>query len=151
MFNNIYTLWGIRFTQLILGSTFFFVNTPLYSYNEMKVTPDTLTVTEHNDGDTVQVSIGTILILKLEAVPGTGYAWHADPAKSKDLIMIEEPIFVPREIDSTNMAIGAPAYQVFSYRAQKEGTEILKLCYMRVWEKDKPPLKTFSITVSIQK
>jgi predicted secreted protein len=117
----------------------------------MKDTPDTLIVTENNNGDTVQVVLGTILILKLEAIPGTGYGWYTNTAKSKYLIMIEEPIFLPKEIDSTNTVIGSAAYEVFRFNAQEEGTEILKLYYMRRWEKNKPPLKSFSIIVSIQK
>ena len=52
----------------------------------MQDTPDTLILTEQNNGDTVQVSLGTILILKLEAIPGTGYAWNVDMAKSNYLI-----------------------------------------------------------------
>lgn len=149
MFNNIYPAWGIKITLFFI-LVFFFINNSLYSHNIMKNTPDTLTFTEHNNGDSVQVAPGTILILKLEAIPGTGYAWHADPAKSKYLIKIEEPIFLPKEIDSTDTPIGAPTYQVSRFRAQKEGTEILELYYMRIWEKKKPPLKTFSITVSIK-
>ena len=151
MFNNIYTACGIKITQFIFSLIIFFMNNPLCFSFEMKDTHDTLTITGHNNGDTVQVAPGTILILKLEAIPGTGYAWQIDPAKSKYLIMIEEPIFLTKEIDLTNIVIGAAAYQVFHYSAQKEGTEILKLYYMRIWEKNKPPLKSFSITVSIQK
>lgn len=151
MFYNIYTACGAKITPFIFILLIFFMNNSSYSYNEMKDTPDTLTVTEHNNGDTVQVAPGTILILKLEAIPGTGYGWYADTAKSKYLITIGEPMFLPKEIDSTGTAMGAPAYQVIRYRAQKEGTEILELRYMRVWEKNKPPLKTFSITVSIRK
>jgi inhibitor of cysteine peptidase len=151
MFYNIYMVWGIKVAQFIFILICFHINNSLYSYNEMQDTPDTLILTEQNNGDTVQVSLGTILILKLEAIPGTGYAWNVDMAKSNYLIKIEEPVFLPKEIDSTITPIGAPAYQVFRYRAQKEGTEILAMCYMRVWEKNKPPLKTFSITVSIQK
>ena len=117
----------------------------------MKDTPDTLTVTEHNNGDTVQVALGTILILKIEGIPGTGYAWHVVKAKPNLLTMIEEPIFEPKKDDLTSGPLGAPTYNVFRYRAQKEGTEIIELYYMRVWEKHKPPLKTFSISVNIQK
>ena len=133
MFNNIYMACGIKITQFIFSLIIFFMNNPLCFSFEMKDTPDTLTITGHNNGDTVKVAPGTILILKLEAIPGTGYAWHTDTAKSKYLIMIEEPIFLPKEIDSPNTVIGSAAY------------------YIRIWEKNKPPLKSFSIIVSIQK
>lgn len=137
--------------QYLFVLMFLLINISLYSYNDMKETADTLTVTESNNGETIQITRGTILFIKLEAIPGTGYGWHSDSVKPKYLIPVEEPVFLPKEVDSTGMAIGAPAYQVFCYRAQKEGTEFLELHYKRVWEKDKPPLKTFSITVNIRK
>ncbi len=117
----------------------------------MKDTPDTLTVTEHNNGDTVHIALGATLIIKLDAIPGTGYAWHVDKAKLNLLTLIGEPIFEPKKKDLTNGPLGAPTFNVFRYRTEKEGTEILELCYKRFWEKNKSPLNTFSITVSIQK
>jgi inhibitor of cysteine peptidase len=126
------------------------MNETLGSSVEMQNTPDTLTITEQCDGETIQVAPGTIVIIKLEAIPGTGYGWHSDSVKSDYLNMMHEPVFLPTEIDSTKTTIGAPEYQVFQYRANKKGTEKLMLSYMRKWEKDKPPLKSFSITVSIQ-
>ena len=151
MFYNSHKTCGIIISLFIFSRIIFFMNNHLSFNFEMKDAPDTLTITGHNNGDTVQVEPGTILILKLEAIPGTGYAWHTDTAKSGYLIMIEEPIFLPKKIDSAETAIGSAAYQVFRFSAQKEGTEILKLHYMRIWEKNKPPLKAFSITVNIQK
>ena len=150
MYYNINAAWGRKIVQFLLIFFFFLCNF-LYSCDERKDTPDTLIVTEHNNGDTVQVALGTALILKLEAIPGTGYSWHVGKAKSNLLVMIEEPTFESQKSNLTSGLLGAPAYHVFRYRAQKEGAEILELSYIRVWEKNKPPLKTFSITVNIKK
>jgi len=65
--------------------------------------------------------------------------------------MIEDPKFEPKKQDTTDKPLGAPEYHVFRYCAQNAGTEVLELGYMRGWEKNKPPQKTFSITVSIRK
>jgi predicted secreted protein len=65
--------------------------------------------------------------------------------------MIEEPKFEPKKQDVKNQPLGAPEYNVLRYCAQNTGREVLELGYMRGWEKNKPPLKTFSITVSIRK
>jgi len=141
---------GIKIAVCLFFPIFIFMNKTLGSSVEMTNPPDTLTITEQCDGETIQVALGTILIIKLEAIPGTGYGWHSDSAKSDYLNMMNEPFFLPTEIDSTKTTIGAPAYQVFQYRAHKKGNGKLKLSYMREWEKDKPPLKSFSITLSIQ-
>jgi inhibitor of cysteine peptidase len=148
MFRNIYIESGIKISQFLVGLLFFFMNNSLCFSNEKINTSDTLTITFQNNGDTIQVSPATTLMLKLESIPGTGYAWYADPVKY--LVLIELPVSVPGENDTPDTAIGAPVCQIFRYLAEKEGTEVLKLFYMRLWEKNKPPLNSFTITVDIQ-
>lgn len=148
--NHTYKTNRIKIALFLFLLIFIYLNETLGSSFVMNNPPDTLVITERCDGEKVQVPLGTILIIKLEAIPGTGYGWYADSAKSDYLNMIHEPVFLPTEVDSTETTIGTPAYHVFQYLARKKGTEKLKLCYMRAWEKDKPPQKSFSITVSIQ-
>ncbi|GEM_PF-3839360 len=146
MNNNI--IHAIKITFFCIPILFFF-NMPIYSAMEIKDTHDTLTITQQDNGDTFTVAPETVIMLQLEATPGTGYGWYAK--SSICLNRIEEPVFLPNQADTANILMGAPTVEVFFYRAIKEGLETLQLSYMRQWEKDKPPLKTFSITLRIKK
>jgi inhibitor of cysteine peptidase len=151
MCSAVRTLGGLSIARIAVGVMLLFVPNVSSAYDEMNKLRDTLTITERNSGDTVNVALGTIVILNLETIPGTGYAWHVDPAKPTHLRAIGKPVFLSKKIDTTKTAMGAAAHHVFRYRAAKEGTEVLAMSYRRAWEKNKPPLKTFSITISIHR
>lgn len=118
-------------------------------YSAMQDTPDSVTITEKDNGHKTKVALGCILVLKLGANPGTGYAWHIVRNEPALLQSSGESIFEPIIDETKKGSIGAPAFQVFRFKAQKKGTEALELHYMRKWEKTSP-LKKFSITVEIQ-
>jgi len=63
----------------------------------------------------------------------------------------EQSIFVPidRHEDTKIALVGASEYQVFRFKAQSCGTNILKLHYIREWEKNVEPLMKFSVTILI--
>jgi predicted secreted protein len=111
--------------------------------------PDSLTITERDNNGHFQIALGGILTVKLEAIPGTGYAWHVvrnDPSLLKPM---GESVFEPKLVDPRKKIVGAPEDQVFRFRAQGKGSDILSLEYRRKWEKKAVPLKTFSVTVQI--
>jgi predicted secreted protein len=119
------------------------------AHSIMRDAPDTIIITEKNNGAKLHMAPGGILTLKLEAIPGTGYAWHI-VQNFPDLFQpLGESVFEPMAGDTKKETLGAPEYQVFRFKAKRGGTNILELHYIRVWEKKIAPLKTFSITVEI--
>lgn len=112
-------------------------------------TPNSITITEKDNGGEVQVTPGCILILKLEAIPGTGYAWQMVRNAPELLKPLGESFFEPIVEDTGEEKLGAPENQVFRFMAQRSGTTSLELHYIREWEKEVAPLKTFRITVQI--
>lgn len=118
-------------------------------FTMMQSSPDGMTITERDNKGQVQIALGGILTVKLEAIPGTGYAWHIvrnDPSLLKPM---GESVFEPKLEDTGKKIVGAPEDQVFRFRAQSKGSNLLSLEYVRQWEKKVVPLKTFSITVQI--
>ena len=116
---------------------------------KMQDTSDTIIITERDNNGQVEIVLGAILVLKLEAIPGTGYSWQVmrnDPALLNPL---GESIFEPKAADPQKGALGAPAYQTFRFKAQSSGTRVLELQYKRGWEEKALPMKTFRITVRI--
>lgn len=106
----------------------------------------TKTVTDKDAGSQVVLASGDVLIVKLEAVPGTGYGWEIADLDTTILSPLGEPT-----IESTGKGgPGAQELQVFRLQAAKAGSSLLKLDYVRPWEKDTPPIKTYSINVEVR-
>ena len=118
---------------------------------EKRSVSDSMIVHDEKGGDTVHLTLGGIWILKLDAIPGTGYAWTITRNNDQFLELLGEPIFTPKTEDSTEKIIGVSAYQEFRFRAKKTGRTQLELDYRRKWEKGAAPLKKFAVTVHIQK
>lgn len=121
------------------------------AYSAMQNAPDSITITEKDNGRTVKVALGGTLTLKLEAIPGTGYAWKVVRNDTGLLKPLGESIFEPTGGDSKKgPLVGTPENQILRFRAQGKGTDILELHYMREWRKEEAPQKMFSIIVQIQ-
>jgi predicted secreted protein len=111
---------------------------------------DSMIVSEEDSGNKVQMAPEGVLILKLTAIPGTGYAWHLVRNEPHLLKPCGGSFFEPME-NLSDKPIGASAYQVFCFRTRNKGTALLELHYRREWEKKEVPLKRFIITVQIHK
>jgi predicted secreted protein len=121
------------------------------AYPMMQKLPDSIFITEKDNGGTVQVALGDTITLRLEAIPGTGYAWKVVRNEPGLLKLMGESFFEPIGRDAKKEPrVGAPENQVFRFTAQNRGTNTLELHYVRGWEEKKEPLKTMRVTVIIQ-
>lgn len=104
-----------------------------------------ITLGEADAGRTVELSHGDTLVVALAGNITTGYNWEALPQDPALVQQVGEPQVTP---DST--AVGAGGKIALTFRAVKSGRAGLTLVYRRAWEKDVPPLKTFSISVVVR-
>lgn len=105
-------------------------------------------VSDKDNGNTVSMAARGILEMKLETIPGTGYAWQVIRNDSRILRMTGPPVLAPAD-ETREKMLGAPSYQVFRFEAQAAGKSILELHYKRRWEAQAAPLKTFVVTVRV--
>lgn len=104
-----------------------------------------VTVTEADNGNSVELSPGDIIVIALETNPSTGYVWQVESVDASMVTLSGQGVSHPgRQMP------GAPGRQTFQFTAQKPGTAILKLVYVRPWEKSTPPGKTYELTVAIK-
>ncbi len=115
-----------------------------------KGAPDSVTVTDKDDGGTVQVALGGMLTVRLEAKPGTGYSWKIVRNDARVLQQHGEATFEPIAKKDRGPLVGGPAAQVVAFRALTRGTDILELHYLRQFEKAEQPLRRFSVTVLVK-
>jgi inhibitor of cysteine peptidase len=97
----------------------------------------------------VSLAVGDVVILKLDAVPSTGYAWVVVHNDVTILEPLGPPALEPADEPPATGPLGASARQVFRFRARAAGRQKLEMHYKRAWEK-KPPLKRFEVELRIR-
>ena len=103
-------------------------------------------VTEHDHGKVIELKTDEVMVLRLEAVPGTGYGWQIVRITLPGFELLESPIFE----DSDQGLIGGSAMEVFRFHAAVAGSGELELIYKRPWEGDVSPEKVFQLNIIIQ-
>ncbi|MBK8953072.1 MAG: protease inhibitor I42 family protein [Chitinophagaceae bacterium] len=96
--------------------------------------------------DKINTKTGSILEIRLEAVPGSGYQWLL-----KDSSQLLQQLN-PDSLKFTNPvteapAPGLPVQQVLHFKVMKKGIEMMRLEYKRIWEKE--TLKSCEIKIGI--
>ena len=101
-------------------------------------------VSQADQGKTVTLKVGQVLLVLLDGNPSTGYSWEVVKGDSPVLEQVGEADVAPQG----NMP-GSPARIGLRLRAIREGRQALQLIYHRIWEKDVPPLQTLNLTVEV--
>lgn len=100
-----------------------------------------LTQADHNR--TVSVDVGATFSVQLEGVPGSGYGWELQPL-SNDVLEYEGV-----KTAQATAAPGAAQTRSLLFRAVRPGESVVQLRYARPWEKEKPPLREFTVRIRV--
>jgi len=116
------------------------------SASSTKTPSPPVTVTDHDNGNDIDLGSNEALIVKLTSNPSTGYQWTVvgDPSPLK----LQKATY--RKNAKSSQAIGAPGVQVFQFGASSAGIANLNFAYRRSWEYNLPPAKTFSVRVNVR-
>ncbi len=96
-----------------------------------------------DNGKTVNVQVGSQILIDLEGNPSTGYNWEAKDLDANLLQQVGEP-----EFKSSNPGlVGSGGSITLTFKVLKAGTTSLNLVYHRPWETDVAPIATFSVTI----
>ena len=98
---------------------------------------------QKDDGNIVELKQGDTLIITLDANPSTGYSWYVVET-NLSILKNEKKEFQP----DSNL-LGAPGKEILHFTALENGETKLVLGYLRLWEKGKQPLRSFSVTVKV--
>ena len=128
-----------RTTTLFLGIIIFFLLGSCSPHDE------SLTITENDQGKTIEIQKGSLLNVELEGNPTTGYIWEVAPGSTKILLQTDEPTFT-----NSSDALGAGGTITIKFKAQETGEGILKLIYHRPWEENVSPERAFSVKIIIK-
>ena len=129
---------------LVLAGALALLSDPAARADEAK--DKAVTVTNKEDKGKVSVPKGGALVVRLPITTGTGYTWVIAKNDAEQL----KPAGKPTVEKPDKPVPGAKTTQVFRFDAATAGTGELTLEYKRPFEKDKPPTKTYTITVKVE-
>jgi len=107
------------------------------------VTPQTLT--EADNGSTVQLRNGEKLVIELAGNPTTGYSWEAVLPDDSIVKQIGQAEFTPE-----SSKLGAGGTVVLNFQAVATGEQNLQLVYHRPFESDVAPIHSFTVKVVVR-
>lgn len=111
-----------------------------------------LTVTEAENGSTVNIGAGDRLRVELPSNPSTGYSWQTMELNSWVLARTKRPVYTPHGVVGTDgqRRVGSGGTLTLEYEAIGAGTSTVKVAYSRPWETNGAPAKTFQLTVVVK-
>lgn len=110
----------------------------------------TITLTAKDNGTSVLVSPGQIVAVELESNRTTGYTWKVDSVDKAILSLTSEFYMKPAD---AGQRVGAGGVAIYAFKAEKPGRTVLKLVYIRPWEKHVTPMgrNVFQVLVVVGK
>jgi len=105
-----------------------------------------VTVKDRDKEGKVNLARGDTLEVRLPSNRTTGFSWQVAKIEKDRLKSQGKPVYeVPKK-----PLPGAGGVEVFRFTAEAVGKTELELIYKRPFEKDKPPAKTYKLTVEIE-
>ncbi len=83
--------------------------------------------------DNFKTEVGSIVEIKLEAVPGSGYQWLLKDSSQLLQLLDRDSLKFIRP-DTKQPTPGLPGHQILHFKAINKGEETLTLINKRVWE-----------------
>jgi inhibitor of cysteine peptidase len=103
---------------------------------------------ESSDGKTVAAAVPQKIAVALKGNPTTGFGWFLGKIDGEAVVQ-EGKIEYVASPKPPGMVGGGGVF-VATFKAAAAGKATVTLEYKRPWEKDKPPAKTFTITIEIK-
>ena len=104
-----------------------------------------VTVSLSDSGNAASLIPNQALVVRLPANPSTGYVWRYT-VTGDDVLRL---VTVDEEAPAPNGMVGMARDEEWSFRAQGAGRAELTYVYERPWEKNTPPAKTFTLSVTV--
>ena len=105
-----------------------------------------LTITEVDNGKTINIKPGQTFILKLNENPSTGYSWQMK--LSNGLELLSDKYYSSESSGQGVRAIlGAGGYRLWIIKARNNGFQQVEAIYKRSWEQAEE--KTFKLNVVV--
>ena len=105
-------------------------------------------LTAADAGKTVQIVVGTTVVISLEGNITTGYSWHAAEVTGHAVKQLGKASYATRPHRPGLVGVGGMF--TFKFAAVKPGKVTVKLIYVRPWERDQPPERQFAVAIEVR-
>jgi inhibitor of cysteine peptidase len=105
-------------------------------------------LTDADNGKTIKVVVGKPLTIALEGNITTGYGWQTGKIDGASVRAEGKPEYAAKKHPAGMVGVGGTF--VFRFKAVKPGKSEIKLVYLRPWEKDTPPAKSFVVKIEAE-
>lgn len=105
-----------------------------------------VTVSGKDNGRTIDMLRFRTIKLTLESNPTTGYGWQLISPPDRKVLRKYYSVFRRPDLK----LVGAGGYEEFKFRAMAPGIAVIKLIYVRPWEKEASPAREFTLTVRVR-
>lgn len=116
----------------------------LFMFAALPAVAATIELAEKDNGAVIKVQPGDQIKITLPGNPTTGYIWKLAAIR----VDVLEPGLEPEYVRDSTLP-GAGGMFTFRFTARSQGHTKVILAYLRTWEKDMPPVKTFELTADV--
>jgi len=102
-------------------------------------------LTDADNKKTVAVAAGTAFDIALKGNATTGFQWQVGKIEGEAIRQNGKVDYVPDKHPERMVGFGGTF--IFHFTLTKAAKAKIRLVYVRPWEKDKPPVQTFEITI----
>lgn len=99
-------------------------------------------ITEAQNGGTISINVGDVVIISLQENPTTGYRWQIDAATGVTL--------TSDEFFGVSLAPGGGGERKLSFTAPASGTFQVRAILRRGWEQGVAPQSQFRIVIKVR-
>jgi inhibitor of cysteine peptidase len=100
------------------------------------------------NGTQKEIQRGQVLFVTLDSNATTGYRWQVASIEPAVLRQVGEAEY--KQSWAMPGMVGVGGTETFKFEAVSSGMAKLTLNYVRSWEKDIAPAKTFSVTITVR-
>jgi inhibitor of cysteine peptidase len=100
--------------------------------------------TAQDSGKTVEIPIDGEFTVELRGNPTTGFVWEVGESNQQVVQQVGEPKY-----KADAQRIGAGGLYTFTFQGKGAGETLLKMVYLRPFQRDLPPAKTFELKVIV--
>ena len=104
----------------------------------------TVVVNKQDSGKKIDVKVGEVVQVELEAMGAAGYQWFVESLDQAMLRLVSEE---PKVLHPGR--IGAPVLMVWKFEMIKEGTTEIKMSHYRSWEGKEHSTDHFEVRIKI--